>query len=98
MDALRTGALSDLAVRQQQQRLPLRRAHAGQRLDVRHDRRPFGLNPLPRDPDATTPGIKFPISDLQRLIEAWPVLPTAVRHSLLTIIDAVGGQPDEGPR
>ena len=36
--------------------------------------------------------------ELQRVIDAWPALPTAVRHSLLTIIDAVGGQPDEAPR
>ena len=30
-------------------------------------------------------------SDLQRVIGAWPALPTAVRHGLVTIIDAVGG-------
>ena len=36
--------------------------------------------------------------ELQRVIGAWPVLPTTVRHSLLTIIDAVGGHPDEASR
>ena len=35
-------------------------------------------------------------SDLQRVIDAWPALPAAVRHGLLTIIDAVGGDPGEG--
>jgi len=33
--------------------------------------------------------------DLQRVIDAWPALPEAVRHGLLEIIDAVGGDPDE---
>ena len=36
--------------------------------------------------------------DLQRVIDAWPALPPAVRHGLLTIIDAVGGEPDEARR
>ena len=36
--------------------------------------------------------------DLQRVIDAWPALPTAVRHSLLAISDGVGGQPDEASR
>ena len=36
--------------------------------------------------------------DLQRVIEAWPALSAAVRHGLLTIIDAVGGHPDEARR
>ena len=35
-------------------------------------------------------------SDFQRVIDAWPALPAAVRHGLLTIIDAVGGDPGEG--
>ena len=34
--------------------------------------------------------------DLQRVIDAWPALPAAVCHGLLTIIDAVGGDPGEG--
>ena len=34
-------------------------------------------------------------SDLQRVIGAWPALPTAVRHGLVTIIDAVGGHPQQ---
>jgi len=34
--------------------------------------------------------------DLQRVIDPWPALPTAVRHGLLAIIDAVGGDPGEG--
>jgi len=33
--------------------------------------------------------------DLQRVIDAWPALPVAVRDGLLTIIDAIGGHPDE---
>ena len=36
--------------------------------------------------------------DLQHVIDAWPALPTAVRHGLLTIINAVGGDPNEAPR
>ena len=36
--------------------------------------------------------------ELQRVIEAWPALPARVRHSLLAIIDAVGGDPDEARR
>jgi len=36
--------------------------------------------------------------NLQRVIDVWPALPTAVRHGLLTIIDAVGGHPDEARR
>jgi len=36
--------------------------------------------------------------ELQRVIDAWPALPAAVRHGLLTIIDAIGGDPDEAPR
>ena len=36
--------------------------------------------------------------ELQRVINAWPALPAAVRHGLLTIIDAIGGDPDEAPR
>ena len=36
--------------------------------------------------------------DLQRVIEAWPALPVAVRDGLLTIIDAIGGHPDEARR
>ena len=36
--------------------------------------------------------------DLQRVIDAWPELPTAVRQGLLTIIDAIGGRPVEAPR
>ena len=36
--------------------------------------------------------------DLQPVIAACPALPAAVRHSLLTIIDAVGGHPDEASR
>jgi len=35
--------------------------------------------------------------DLQRVIDAWPALPAAVCHGLLTIIDAIGGDPDEAP-
>ena len=33
--------------------------------------------------------------ELQRVIEAWPALPARVRHGLLTIIDAVGGDLGE---
>ena len=36
--------------------------------------------------------------ELQHVIAAWPALPAAVRHSLLTIIDVVGGHPDEAPK
>ena len=36
--------------------------------------------------------------DLQRVIDAWPALPAAVRQGLLTIIDAIGGDLDEAPR
>ena len=36
--------------------------------------------------------------DLQRVIDVWPALPAAVREGLLTIIDAVGGHPDEARR
>jgi hypothetical protein len=34
-------------------------------------------------------------SDLQRVIGAWSALSTAVRHGLVTIIDAVGGHPQQ---
>ena len=36
--------------------------------------------------------------DLQRVIDAWPALPAAVRRGLLTIIDAVGSHLDEASR
>ena len=38
--------------------MPLRRTHAGQGLDVRHDSRPLGLKPPPRGPHAAQPGIR----------------------------------------
>ena len=37
-------------------------------------------------------------SNLQRVIDAWPALPAAVRQGLLTIIDAVSGEPDEASK
>ena len=37
-------------------------------------------------------------TDLQRVIDAWPALPAAVRQGLLTIIDAVSGEPDEASK
>jgi hypothetical protein len=36
--------------------------------------------------------------DLQRVIDAWPALPAAVRQGFLMIIDAVGVPPDEVSR
>ena len=40
------------------------------------------------------------IDEIVRIVrfDAWPALPAAVRHGLLTIINAVSGDRDEAPR